>query len=143
MGTTDFTEGPGTGDGFVSTLVVQPGQGFYLMIDNWLGTTNGFILEWTGTAADYLDCAAEPPCALTAIAGDDIVACEGETVLLNGQSIGNHGNETYTWAGTNGGTAFLSDPIQDPSIDLPGSLGIDYLYADRRRYLQEDQLELP
>ena len=146
MGTTDFTEGPGTGDGFVSTLVVQPGQGFYLMIDNWLGTTNGFILEWTGTAADYLDCAAQPPCALTAIAGDDIEACEGETVLLNGQSIGNHGNETYTWAGTNGGTAFLSDPnIQDPIIELPGGFSGSITYTltvMEDTCVGEDQLEL-
>jgi hypothetical protein len=95
MGTTDFTEGPGTGDGFVSTLVVQPGQGFYLLIDNWQGTNNGFLLKWTDTAAPWLNCDASPPCALTARAGEDLNACEGdEDVQLNGQSSGNHGNET-------------------------------------------------
>ncbi|MBL0008958.1 MAG: hypothetical protein IPP25_17735 [Saprospiraceae bacterium] len=51
MGTTDITEGPGTGDGFVMTLIVEPGQGYYLMVDNWLGTSNGFVLTWTGAAA--------------------------------------------------------------------------------------------
>ncbi|MBK9103821.1 MAG: gliding motility-associated C-terminal domain-containing protein [Saprospiraceae bacterium] len=121
MGTTDFTEGPGTGDGFVSTITVQPGQGYYLMIDNWLGTTNGFVLTWTDPAAPYLNCNASPPCALYAVAGNDIFVCEGETsVDLDGNSTGNHGNETYSWTGTNGGTAFLSDP-NSPSttVNLP------------------------
>ena len=122
MGTTDFTEGPGTGDGFVSTLIVQPGQGFYLLIDNWQGTNNGFVLTWTGSAAQALDCNAEPPCSITAIAGDDISACEGDQVpvLLDGTGHGGSGIETYSWSGTNGGTAYLNDPnIADPTVTLP------------------------
>jgi len=120
-GTTDVTEGPGTGDGFVMTLVVQPGQGFYLLIDNWQGSNLGFDLKWTGSAAPWLNCDAVPPCALSARAGEDLSACEGdEDIPLNGESAGNHGNETYSWSGTNGGTNFLSDPdIEDPTINLP------------------------
>ncbi len=121
MGTTDVSEGPGTGDGFVMTLVVQPGQGFYLMIDNWLGTTNGFVLTWTGSAAPFLNCEAKPPCSVGALAGVDFSVCEGDTdIQLNGQSTGTNGAETYAWTGTNGGTAFLSDPdIADPTITIP------------------------
>ena len=121
MGTTDTSEGPGTGDGFVSTLVVQPGQGFFLLIDNWQGTNNGFNLRWTDTAAPYLNCDAKPPCSLNAGAGADLMACEGdEDVLLNGNSNGGHGNVTYSWSGTNGGTGFLSDPdVQYPTINIP------------------------
>lgn len=119
MNTTDVTEGPGTGDGFVMTLVVQPGQGFYLLIDNWQGTNNGFILEWTDTAAEYLNCEASPPCALTADAGEDINGCEGTTFTLTGGSNG-HGTETYSWSGTNGGTGFLNDPeLQNPTVEIP------------------------
>jgi gliding motility-associated-like protein len=121
MGTTDFTEGPGTGDGFVSTLVVQPGQGFYLMIDNWLGTNDGFVLSWTDSAADYLNCAAQPPCSLEALAGDDIEACVGDTdISLEGSAFGGHGNETYEWVGTNNGTDYLSDAAAaNPEVNLP------------------------
>lgn len=121
MGATDFSEGPGSGDGFVSTLVVEPGQGFYLMIDNWLGTTAGFILEWTDSAAPFLNCGASPPCAIEAEAGPDIAACEGdEGVQLFGSSIGNHGNETYVWTGTNGGDVFLDNPdVPTPVVNLP------------------------
>ncbi len=120
MGTMDTSEGPGTGDGFVMTLQVEPGQGFYLLIDNWLGTTNGFVLTWTDTAAEWLNCDAEPPCALSAIAGDDISACEGDVLSLNGESAGNDGNETYSWSGTNGGTGYLDNPnSEDPTVTLP------------------------
>lgn len=130
MGTTDFTEGPGTGDGFVMTLVVQPGQGFYLLIDNWLGTSNGFVLEWTDTAAEYLNCAAQPPCALEAAAGADISACEGDIVGLNGGSTGGHGNVTYSWTGTNGGTSFLNNPnIANPIITLPNGFIGSIIYT--------------
>ena len=93
MGAMDTSEGPGTGDGFVMTLPVLPGQGFYLLIDNWLGTTNGFELFWTETAAEYLNCDAMPPCALSANAGADITACEDDPAFsLNGGSAGNNGN---------------------------------------------------
>ena len=147
MGTTDVTEGPGTGDGFVMTLVVQPGQGFYLMIDNWQGTMNGFVLSWEGTAADYLNCNASPPCALFAVAGPDISACEGDTdVQLNGSSTGGDGGETYSWTGTNGGTGYLSDPNSpNPTVDLPpGFTGtITYtLTVVEDTCMNEDQLDL-
>jgi len=127
MGTTDVTEGPGSGDGFVMTLVVQPGQGFYLMIDNWQGTMNGFVLTWTDSAAPYLNCAAQPPCALEAHAGPNILACEGDqSITLDGTSSNNHDNETYSWSGDNGGTAYLDDPdIANPTVTLPpGFTGI-------------------
>lgn len=120
MGTTDFTEGPGTGDGFVMTIIVEPGQGYYLMIDNWLGTMDGFVLTWTEEAAPYLNCDAKPPCALGATAGNDLNVCEGEEFVLSGSSTNANGGEIYTWSGTNGGTAFLSDPnIAAPTVTLP------------------------
>ncbi len=121
MGAMDTTEGPGTGDGFVMTLVVQPGQGFYLLIDNWLGTQNGFELTWTDTAADWLDCDATPPCGLNATAGNDLNVCENSAPFnLNGGSTGNNGNESYSWSGTNGGTGYLNNPnLEDPTVTLP------------------------
>ncbi len=132
MGTTDVTEGPGTGDGFVSTMIVQPGQGYYLLIDNWQGTMNGFIMTWTESASDYLNCAANPPCSITAFAGDDIDACEGDDTgfELDGDNYGGQGAETYMWSGTNGGTAFLSDPeIQNPTVILPPGFTGSIIYT--------------
>ncbi len=121
MGATDLSEGPGVGDGFTALVDVVPGQGFYLMIDNWAGTNNGFMMTWTGTAAEHLDCNAQPPCALFADAGADITACEdGNSFVLNGTSGGNGGGESYSWTGTNGGTAYLDNPNSaNPTVTLP------------------------
>jgi len=147
MGTTDYSEGPGTGDGFVSTLVVQPGQGFYLLIDNWQGTMNGFLLNWTGSAAPFLNCAASPPCSLEARAGEDLSACEGdENIQLTGNAYGDHGNPTYSWSGDNGGTAFLSDPnIKDPIVNLPMGFSGTIIYTltvEEDTCMGTDDLEL-
>ena len=147
MGAMDVTEGPGVGDGFVMTLIVEPGQGFYLLIDNWLGTPNGFQLTWTHSAAEWLDCEAEPPCALSADAGADITVCEGDDPFsLNGESSGNNGNETYSWSGTNGGTAFLNNPnTEDPIVTLPMGFSGTIIYTltvSEDGCVEEDEMEV-
>ncbi|MBK9983450.1 MAG: gliding motility-associated C-terminal domain-containing protein [Saprospiraceae bacterium] len=118
-GTTDVSEGPGSGDGFVMALIVEPGQGFFLLIDNWQGSHKGFKLTWTGTAAPFLNCNVVVPCGILASAGPDINTCGGEkpVISLHGSSTNNHGTETYSWSGTNGGTGFLSDP-NNPNADI-------------------------
>ena len=122
MNTLDFSEGPGSGDGFVSMLEVFPGDGFFLVIDNFYGSQNGFILSWTGPASEYLDCDVTVPCNLVANAGPDRVVCGGEQtqVQLNGSSTSNEGNETYKWSGLDGATAFLNNPdIPNPTVQIP------------------------
>lgn len=121
MGATDLSEGPGSGDGFVMPLIVGPGQGYFLVVDNWQGTQNGFVLTWTGPAANFLNCDAEVPCNIIALAGSDIFSCgSDQPIQLNGTSINNNDEETYSWSGTNGATAFLSDPnIPNPTLQLP------------------------
>ena len=57
--------------------VVQPGQGYYLLVDNFSNNATGFTLTWTGSAANNLECAAQPPCGLIAEAGDPVTECEG------------------------------------------------------------------
>jgi len=49
-GTTDTSEGPGTGDGFLAPLSVVTGQRFIIFINNWSSTSSGFDLEFGGTA---------------------------------------------------------------------------------------------
>ncbi|MFK7771466.1 MAG: gliding motility-associated C-terminal domain-containing protein [Saprospiraceae bacterium] len=120
MGTNDQSEGAG-GDGFVSEIIVQPGQGYFLLVDNFSNNGVGFDLSWTGAAADDLNCNADPPCGLIADAGNGTTGCAGDTgISLNGTAIGNSGNETYNWVGTNGSTAFLDDPTSpNPTIIFP------------------------
>lgn len=147
MGAMDVTEGPGTGDGFVMTITVKPGEGYYIVIDNWAGTSNGFELSWTGDAAAYLNCDATPPCALNANAGPNISACQGEEgIVLNGSSSGGTGNESYTWSGTNGGTDFLDDPnAEDPEVNLPDDFTGTIVYTllvEEDECSHEDIMEL-
>lgn len=49
MTATDLSEGAG-GDKFVRFLDVLPGETYYLLVDNWSSSNNGFSLTWGGTA---------------------------------------------------------------------------------------------
>ena len=55
MGATDNSESP-SGNGFVATLTVNPGEGYYLLIDNFSNNSTGFSMTWTGSAAPFLNC---------------------------------------------------------------------------------------
>lgn len=125
MGTTDYSEGPGFGDGFVATLDVSGGQGFYIAINNWYGTGNGFTLEFTGSAAPWLDCTADPPCSVIADAGPDMTVCEAADPF-NLQASGDGGLPPYVflWSGSGNGTDYLDNPdTQNPLVTLPS--GVD------------------
>lgn len=45
-----------SGNGWTSTLNVTAGQIFYLMINNWSPTANGFLLDWNLTNGASLNC---------------------------------------------------------------------------------------
>ena len=49
-GATDITEGPGTGDGFLAPVNVNPGDVLLLFVNNWSSSTSGFDLSFGGTA---------------------------------------------------------------------------------------------
>jgi len=49
------------GDGFVRELIVNPGEGYWLMVDNFDNNNTGFSLNWN-SAGQYLNCEEEPMC---------------------------------------------------------------------------------
>ena len=74
---TDVSEGPGAdGNSFVSSINVNAGDQFYLVIDRPIGTSN-FSLEWTGTAT--FD---DPPVNSVPPNGGNIQSCD-TTVPIN------------------------------------------------------------
>jgi len=123
MGATDASEGAMNVDGFVLPIVVQPGEGFYLLLDNWYGSSTGFQLTWGGSAAPFLNCLADPDCSAIRIeAGDDLSFCDvpATPTILQGSASGQSAAATYAWSAPNGETAFLSDATSlQPTLTLP------------------------
>ncbi len=87
----DVSEGAG-GDGFVQWLNVQPGEIYYVFIDNFSASNIGFDLEWTGDAV--LNCDITLPCPIVEL-GNDTTLCDGEELTLGGNSLP---NESYLWS---------------------------------------------
>lgn len=137
-GANDFSEGA-NGDGFLAPLVVQPGDGFYLLIDNWLANTSGYNLEWGGTAASFLNCNADPNCPIIIDLGQNFTTCVNPgPIQLNSQVEETTGTTVYKWSSENNDhIAFLSNPnianpILTPPANFIGILKYHLTVADNR-----------
>ena len=137
MGAADPIEDPGctdlqpTCDGFVSSFAVNPGEGYYLMIDNWLGSTMGFTLTFilrdpntNQEITNTIDCDAQAPCGVETDAGADFTSCGGDMPMLSGSATFSNGSgagATYSWQGNvAGSTDFLSNPNSPtPTVNIP------------------------
>ncbi len=130
MGAGDVSEGAG-GDGFVSSLTVQPGQGFFLLVDNFSSSNIGFDLNFSGSAAPFLDCTANPTCELGVTVDPDITVCAGSApMVLNSIVTGNVGAVNYSWTATGGGLAYLSNPTSPtPTLTLPPNFSGSITYT--------------
>ncbi len=126
-GATDNSEGA-NGDGFVAPMIVQPGQGFYLMINNWRNTLTQFNLEWGGSGANYLNCNADPNCPISIQLPNDFVTCINPAPLPIESEIENtEGTAVYNWsANPPEAVDFLSNQnIPNPTLNIPENyLGI-------------------
>lgn len=123
-GETDFSE-PASGNGFVAPMAVNPGEVYIIVIDNWLGSSQGFTLNWGGSAAPYLDCTIDPSCELeVAVIPDEVSVCAGgESVELEAVLSGDLGAASVLWnAQPAVGLAFLSNPFSlNPTLDIPAT----------------------
>jgi len=129
-GTTDTSE-PASGDGYVAPLIVQPGEGYYLIVDNWLGSSTGFNLEWGGSAAPFLNCEADPTCEIEVLPGGPLEVCEAAAPFSLPVTVtGTMGEETYLWTATNGGEAYLSSITElSPIVTLPTGVTGSFTYT--------------
>jgi hypothetical protein len=126
-GTTDTSE-PASGDGYVAPMVVQPGEGYYLLLDNFNSSSLGFNMTWAGSAAPFLNCI---DCELELFPGGPIEVCGGEQPFTMPISIsGNMGTEVYSWTATNGGLNFLSSSnILNPTVTIPDDFSGTIIYT--------------
>ncbi len=121
-GATDTSEPAYDSDGFVAPMVVQPGDGYYLLLDNFKLTARGFQLTWGGSAAPYLNCLANPYCrSITVSAGPDKSVCSGSAPFrLEGSAKGVGNNARYEWIGTPEALSFLDrTDIPQPTVTVP------------------------
>ncbi|KAA3638289.1 MAG: hypothetical protein DWQ02_05325, partial [Bacteroidetes bacterium] len=126
-GTTDTSE-PASGDGYVAPLVVQPGQGFYLLMDNYNNSSQGFNMTWGGSAAPYLNCL---DCELELFPGGPVEVCGGADPFILPVSIsGNMGAEVYSWTATGGGLSYLSSTnVLNPTVTIPDDFSGSITYT--------------
>jgi gliding motility-associated-like protein len=122
-GETDVSEGP-FGNGFLAPLVVQPGQGFYIYINEFFDEDNssGFHISFGGSAAAYFDCDGNPNCDLVTVdIGPDQTFCnQGTPYQLITSTTFTTGFESYSWQGANGEEAFMNNPNSpSPLLTFP------------------------
>ena len=57
----DVSEGPGTGDGFLSLLPVKEGEEYLIFIDNFFSSNSGFELQWGNSNPLFTPPVAQSP----------------------------------------------------------------------------------
>jgi len=87
----DLSEGAG-GDGFVRWLTVNPGDTYYILIDNYSASNQGFTLNWNGNSD--LNCDVALPCPVIDL-GPDTAICDGSNLTI-GNPIA--AGVTYEWS---------------------------------------------
>jgi gliding motility-associated-like protein len=128
-GATDFSEGAG-GNGFVAPLNANPGDGYYILIDNWSGNGAAFDLSFGGSAAPYLDCSATP-CSIILTYGTSYSVCGGDPPLtFTGSVDGASASATYLWTEPSGGTVYMNDPTSpNPTVSYPPGISNTFQYT--------------
>lgn len=124
-GATDTSEGAMNEDGFVAPMMVQPGQGFFMILDNWYGSSDGFQLTWGGTAAPYLRCDVNPQCSGVAVqVGPDLGLCAGSSgITLAAQTVGFGAGTQYAWTSQDGADTLLNNTgILHPTLTIPSDI---------------------
>lgn len=141
MGAREFSEGARndeTGaeysDGFVAAMIVNPGEGFYLLLDNFIPNVRGFQLKWGGRAAPYLNCLANPQCKNRKIsAGTNMQFCDKPAPFKINATATNVTNRVkYEWLGTPEALRYLdSTRVLSPTVTVPDGFtgALDYILS--------------
>ena len=124
QGEVDTTETFINANGLLKPMTVDPGEGFFLIVDMFVSTdpnqdfesfdsttAQSFSFEWGGAAAPFLNCIANPNCDQVVVdVGEDIRVCAGDTIALSTTAQNTAGQESYRWEGTNGATDYIDNP---------------------------------
>lgn len=118
------------GDGFVKDILVNPGDGYFLLVQNFAGSGLGFTLKFTEKAAAYLDCNIKLPCCLNIATEPNITVCAGVEPFQLKTSTSGGMPLNYKWEATGNGLDYLDDPKQaNPWVTLPEKFSGSILYT--------------
>lgn len=70
------SEDKATGDGYLPLFGTFPGEGYYILVNNYNNDPGGFSITFGG--ATILDCTPTPPCQMQLFASNDVTVCQGE-----------------------------------------------------------------
>ena len=136
----DTTEGL-VGDGFLKPMIVQPGQGYFLLVDFFVGVclpvfdstkVQDFVFDWDGPAAPFLNCIANPNCDLVQLTtSKDTTVCAGSSLNLTGSASFTNNGEIYIWRAKGAGAAFIkpngrTNAIVDIPLNFSGRLVYEF-----------------
>ncbi|MEZ4885282.1 MAG: PKD domain-containing protein [Chitinophagales bacterium] len=135
-GETDVSESPtvdsngGNANGFVQPIVVNPGETYYIMVNNFSTNNVGFDLFWGDAVSDnnLLDCSV---CDFAAIMPDDFSVCQGESFQLPISIFKGSGFFSYVWSSDDPVNFTGENPV---TVTLPlgfsGEVVVDLLVID-------------
>ncbi len=122
----------GTNSGYESGLIVQPGETYFILVNDYSSDGGAMSLTFDGTspnqASDFIICDG---CVVNVFAGNDITLCEGGTTTIPTTINNNSGSETYTWtASPASAIAYLSATnVLNPDILLPAGVAVNATFT--------------
>ncbi|MFK7903923.1 MAG: hypothetical protein AB8B69_02300, partial [Chitinophagales bacterium] len=133
---TDFSESPQVDDngnpanGFVAPINVNPGETYYIVVNNFSVNTVGFDLFWGDDVIDndLLDCSV---CDFALIMPDDFSVCQGEPFELDFDIFKGSGFFDYDWSSDPAISFTGNKPIEvDPDLDFSGEVTFTLIVTD-------------
>ncbi|MFK7905356.1 MAG: hypothetical protein AB8B69_09540 [Chitinophagales bacterium] len=136
---TDLSETPTLDDkgdpsnGFVKAIYVDPGETYYIMVNNFSTNDVGFDLEWGNDVinGDLLDCST---CDFAVIMPQDTTICQGTVFTIPVETFKGTGEFSYLWTSDVGSEfiTFTGDSILEvtPDINFSGLVTFDLIVTD-------------
>ena len=137
-GAADKSEGL-EGDGYLDTLRVKPGDGYFMLIDFFVGIGStfdsavalSFNLTWGGPAAPYLNCIANPNCDIASVdARPDTTICAGFPFSIEAKAYNTSGRASIRWTAAGEAGNFIAAPDSfKTSLVFPAGLAGLYSFT--------------
>ena len=135
-GETDFSESPtldnegNDANGFVAPLLVNPGETYFIMVNNFSTNNVGFDLFWGDEVIDnnLLDCSV---CDFALIMPLDTSYCQGQDFTISPDIFKGSGFFDYDWSSDAPVTFIGQNPVTvDVPLEFSGEIVVDLMVTD-------------